>query len=355
MKNKRYYKTIIIGAGASGLMCANFLEKDFCILEGNSKPGVKLKITGNGRCNILNKKDSFSLIEHVSSNPKFMLNSLNNFGAFEIADYFINELTLPLKAEGDDRMYPLSERSQDVINSLTYHIEDHIIYDYVVQSITYDDGLYSISNNDSTYTCKNLILATGGQSYPLTGSTGFGYKIAKQFGHKIKPSSAVGVALNIDMPHKELNNLSGVQVSSAKVKYKKTVVQGDILFTHFGLSGPVIHNISHYLKYKDDVLKVDISHCEIPKRLAKYLKDNNLDANNLEFKVLSNQGLNKAVVTRGGIEVKNIDSKTFESKLQPNLFFIGETIDVDAKTGGYNLTLCWSMGKTCADYINTFS
>lgn len=354
------YQNIIIGSGPSGLMCAaNLNQNSTLILEKNSHIGGKIKVSGGGRCNITNNKPVDKLLEYIVHNPKFLYPSFNNFNAQDIITWF-EQRGCELIEEDHNRMFPISHSSNSIIRTLRKVILDNcqkIKTDYEVKKIYFDqeDSVYIINDE---YQCQNLIIATGGKTYQHLGTTGDGYQFAQQFNHTITdlyPCETPLISHDELITNKQLQGISlrDVQATIYVNNKKKKTISQDILFTHFGLSGPLALHFSYFViaaKKKKHPVKIvlDLNSCDIPKKMQKIIDDDYLTIN-----ITDTKGWRTAFVTNGGVKLKEISPQTFESKLQENLFFIGEVLDINAFTGGYNLTTCLSEGVLCAKHINS--
>ena len=407
--------TIVIGGGPAGLISAIASSKNgdkVTIIEKMDSCGKKLLITGKGRCNITNNAQMDKFMENTPTNSKFLYGAFNNFTNKDIIELLEKE-GVKTKVERGERVFPVSDKAQDVLDALL-----HILKKQNVQILTNSpvkriivDGEKNILGveliNGKVINAQKIILATGGKSYPITGSTGDGFELAKKLGHTIttiKPS-LVPFTSN-DEACKELQGLSLRNIAielqiQDKVIYKDF---GEMLFTHFGVSGPVILSTSSYLvktKNIEQILKENKVNIEIDlkpalseeKLDARVLRDfeeqknkqfkNSLDkllpqklipviikrtninenkkvneitkqerqklVHELKHFKISIQGtrpIEEAIVTSGGINIKEINPKTMESKLVKGLYFAGEIIDVDCLTGGYNLQVAWSTGYT---------
>ncbi len=413
-------KIVIVGGGAAGMMAGITLaNKGFypVIIEKNEKLGKKLFITGKGRCNLTNDCDVEDLFKNIVTNSKFLYSAFYGFDSRATMDLF-EDLGLKLKTERGGRVFPVSDHSSDVISVLSTKLkrlgveillnstvtqiitkaneDDDCDADIIVSGVEYRDS----KGNINIIPCENVVVATGGVSYPLTGSTGDGIKWAKELGLKVsEPRPAlVPVEIKEDFCRDIMGlALKNVNVSFiAKVKNKDRVIYssfGEMLFTHFGISGPVVLSASSYLhKYMDNDLKVNIdlkpalteeqlderilrdfaSNMNkqfrnalddlLPKKLIpiiidlcgidRYKKVNEISKE--ERKTLVNtlkcmklgvtglRGFNEAIITQGGVSVKEINPKNMECKRVKGLRFIGEVLDVDALTGGFNLQIAWS-------------
>ena len=393
---------------------------DVTLLEKNEKLGKKLFITGKGRCNLTNASDINSHMNNLMSNPKFMYSAFNAFDSDDIIA-LIEESGVKTKVERGNRVFPKSDKSSDVIKALKTQLDSlgvNIVLNYEVKSITKDE---EFKINDGEYTCDSLIVATGGLSYKSTGSTGDGYKFAKQFGHETTKTYPSLVPFNIKEDYcKELQGLSLKNVKLSLLKdadwnsehYSGLIESGiyqivyeelgEMIFTHFGVSGPLVLSASSFVADKmEDGYKISIDlkpalddatldkrilrdfekyknknfnnslNDLLPKKLIpiiirlsgidEYKKVNEITKEerqrlvtlikNLEFNIDSLRGYDEAIITKGGINVKEINPKTMESKLVPGLYFVGEVLDLDSLTGGYNLQLAWSTGYVAGSSI----
>ena len=397
-------KVIVIGGGASGMMAAIAAKNngnDVTLLEKNEKLGKKLFITGKGRCNLTNASDISSHMNNLMSNSKFMYSAFNAFNSDDIVS-LIEESGIKTKVERGNRVFPKSDKSSDVIKALKNQLNGvDVILDYEVKSITKDDQF--VINDE--YTCDSLIIATGGLSYKSTGSTGDGYRFAKDFGHQTTKTYPSLVPFDIKEDYcKELQGLSLKNVTLKLLDGDKVLYEelGEMLFTHFGVSGPLVLSASSFVadipdgnykisidlkpaldtqtldkrilrdfeKYKNKNFNNSLSDL-LPKKLIpiiirlsgidEYKKVNEITKEerqrlvslikHLEFNVDGLRGYDEAIITKGGIDVKEINPKTMESKLVPGLYFVGEVLDLDSLTGGYNLQLAWSTGFVAGNSI----
>lgn len=395
---------VVIGGGPAGMMAASTAADNganVILLEKQHRLGRKLLITGKGRCNITNDCDVEELIENVPTNGKFLYSAFYTFTNYDAVNMF-NSLGLATKTERGKRVFPESDKALDVVKALEKQIKDKkvkIILDAKVNKIIAKDNKIEkvIYNNNEVIKCDSVILATGGMSYPLTGSTGDGYKFAKSLGHTIispKPS-LIGIEVQENFV-KDLEKLSlrNVAITVINSKNKKIYDDfGELEFTKYGLDGPIIKSASCRMKdtskenYKINLdLKPALDEEKLDKRIIKdftkytnknfenslddllpkklipiiielseiprHLKVNQISKKqrlnlvhllkNLTFTVKRYRPIEEAIVTSGGIKVSEINSSTMESKIIKNLFFAGEIIDVDAYTGGFNLQIAYS-------------
>lgn len=414
-------RVIVVGGGPSGMMSAiASAEKknEVILIEKMNSLGRKLLITGKGRCNITSSLDMDEFIKNIPGNGKFLYSAFKNYTNLDIINFLRNQ-GLQTKEERGNRVFPITDKSQDVLNCFMKKLKElnvKIIYNTEIKEILIDEinntkKVKGVKTNKGiVYNAEKVIIATGGKSYPLTGSTGDGYKMAENIGHhitKIKPSL---VPLNI----LEINicrNLQGLNLRNTKIKIldkenSKTIYEdfGEMIFTHFGISGPIILSSSaHLVRYKDIKEKLKNNKIEILIDLKPALSEEKLDhrilrdfsnLKNKQFKnslndllphklidvIINRSGINPekrvneinknerkdlvkllknfnltikgfrpiedAIITSGGIDIKEINPTTMESKLVNNLYFAGEIIDVDGYTGGFNLQIAYSTGYT---------
>lgn len=397
---------LIVGGGAAGMLAgiaAAMKGSTVHIFEKNEKLGKKVYITGKGRCNVTNACDMDELLGSVVSNSKFLYSSFYGFTNFQMMD-LLEELGCRLKTERGNRVFPVSDKASDVIKALTEKLSDLgavIHYRTEAEGLLIEDGrlLGLVLKDGKKVLGDAVIVACGGLSYPATGSTGDGYELAREAGHKITALSPALVPFVVEEPVvKELQGLSLRNVEASVLKGKKVVYKefGEMLFTHYGVSGPVLLSASSYasreLKKGPLTLSIDLKPALSEEQLdARLLRDFE-EAINKQFKnALNNlypsklvpvmvdrssispekkvneitrqerqniiratkvftltltglRGYNEAIITQGGIDLKEINPSTMESKLLPGLYFAGEVLDVDAVTGGFNLQIAWSTG-----------
>lgn len=398
-------KVIVIGGGAAGMMAAVWAAQcghSVILLEKNEKLGKKIFITGKGRCNATNACEVEDLFKNIVTNSKFMYSSIYSFDN-SAAIAFFEENGCPLKVERGNRVFPVSDKAYDIINALEHALRkygvDIKLFSQVSDLIVEAGQVRGVVVNDKKIYSDSVILATGGYSYPSTGSTGDGHGFSKKIGHTVeKCSPALVPFIAKEEWVKQLQGLSlkncGVTLYDGSKKIYEDF--GELLFTHFGVSGPTVLSASSYaveiIKHRELKLVVDLKPALDEKQLDERiirdfeeLKNKNY-ANSLSgllpkslipviidrsqilpdkkvneitkderkglVRLLKNfdltltglRGFNEAIVTHGGINVKEIDPQTMESKKVRNLYFAGEIIDVDAVTGGYNLQIAWSTG-----------
>jgi predicted Rossmann fold flavoprotein len=403
-KGGGYMATVaVIGAGPAGMMAAIKASEHnkVILIDKNNKLGKKLYITGKGRCNVTNAKEISEFFDSIPGNPNFLYSSLYSF-TNDDAMSFIRNLGVSLKVERGDRVFPESDKSSDIITAF----EDEIVKrgisiklnSHVTDIECSGNSIASITLNDGTVVkADHFILCTGGISYPQTGSTGEGHALARKLGHNVTKLLPSLVPIEVKEEWvKELQGLSLRNVEFKLLNSKNKVIYkdfGEMLFTHYGLSGPIVLSGSRNANFHKDMkasinLKPALNPDELDKRLQKDFSKNinkafknSLDEllpkkmipviirlsgiepdkkvnlitkdernhlvnllQNLEFRVKGLRPVAEAIITAGGIDVKEIDPSTMKSKIIRNLSFAGEIIDVDAMTGGYNIQIALSTG-----------
>ena len=402
-------KVIVIGAGPAGIMAAIHASKkhNVTILDGNDRIGKKLFITGKGRCNVTNSKDISEFFDYIPGNPHFLYSALYSYTNEDTMNFFEN-VGIKLKVERGGRVFPMSDKSSDIIKGLSIGLKEsnvQVKLNSKVTNIIYDaNKIVGVEINNSTKLYGDyFIIATGGASYPRTGSRGEGQKFAKKLGHTIielKPS-LVPIELNEswlkDLMGLSLKNISLSILKNNKVLYKN---QGEMLFTNYGISGPLVLSGSRYVKNEGNYeaaidLKPALNESELDKRIQKdFLKYQNKEFKNalddllpkklipliinlsnipldkkvnvitkeerkkllhilkdLRVKIKGLRPIEEAIVTAGGVNTLEIDPSTMKSKIISNLSFAGEVIDVDAFTGGYNVQIALSTGYIAGNSI----
>jgi len=410
--NHETFDIAVIGGGPAGMIAAGRAAEvgaKVVLIEKNKSQGTKLLITGKGRCNItqanFNEKD---FIIKLGNKGKFLFSSLTALGPKDVVNFF-EERGLKTKIERGGRVFPVSNKSLDVLNVLLDYLRKNkvkiLLGKKVIGFGLKDEKIeYAKLIKEKIYAC-NFIISTGGKTYPATGSTGDGYKWAKEFGHKlINPTPAL-VPIKTREPW--LKNLQGLSLKNIRINVvqngKKVDSRfGEMLFTHFGLSGPIVLDVSKSIREllnKGEVaieldLKPALDFTELDQRLQRdfakfptkafknYLPEllpkksiktmiylsgiNPLEKLNAigrgkrrgfvkllkgtRINVEGLMGFDEAIITSGGVDLKEIDPKTMQSKIVKNLFFAGEIIDLDGPTGGYNLQICWSTGFAAGTY-----
>lgn len=395
------YDLVVVGGGASGVFAAINAAKQgkkVLIIEKNLKLLQKLKITGKGRCNLTSAVETIDeIMENIATNKRFMYSALSSFSNKDTISFF-ESLGVELKEERGKRIFPKSDSSMTVVNALLDEVKRlkiNILHDKV-QKIIADNGKVTAVQCEKNFIyVDNIILATGGLSYPKTGSTGDGYKIARDLGHKIiklKPS-----LIGLKSKEKDICKLSGLTLKNVSLKLFENNRQvysdfGEVLFTHVGISGPIILSSSSHLSGNfSNVnvlldLKPALDHEKLDKRLIRDFEkfdkkeiknsldglfpkefaklivkrldfDNTLKVNQItktqrqqiakliksfDIEILDFESIENAVITSGGVDCKEVNPKTMMSKIIDGLYFAGEILDVDAYTGGFNLQIAFS-------------
>lgn len=411
-------KILIIGGGAAGMAAAAFLGEhghQVHVFEKNEKLGKKLFITGKGRCNLTNSCDEETFFQSVVSNEKFLYSAFHGFSNEDAIAYF-EQLGLPLKEERGGRIFPKSDHSSDVIKALEQRMKEldvkihlnSLVKEILLQET--EEGQKKVTGvlleNGQEIGGDKVIVATGGMSYQATGSTGDGYEFAKQAGHKVTTLRSALVPM--ETKEEYVPRMQGLSLKNVRFTVKdgkKVLYQdfGELLFTHFGMSGPLVLTASSYLGKKLEKkelqgtidLKAALTEEQLDARLLREFeagknkqfknvvsgmfpskmfpvilelgkippekKVNEITkAERMEFlRVVKNfpvtitglRGFREAIITQGGVKTGEINPKTMESKKAQGLYFIGEVLDLDAVTGGFNLQIAWSTARAVADYI----
>jgi predicted Rossmann fold flavoprotein len=404
-------KVVVIGGGPAGMMAAIAAsdKNSVVLVESNDRLGKKLFITGKGRCNITNAKDISEFFEYIPGNPNFMYSSLYSFTNEDTMNFF-EKLGVELKVERGDRVFPKSDKSSDIINAFSDALKNNKVEVKLRSKVAMiemgDNKINHIVLEDNTIIKGDyFIICTGGVSYPLTGSRGDGLVFGKAAGHKIiKPKPSL---VPIELKETWVKELQGLSLKNVKIKIvegKKVLFEdfGEMLFTHFGISGPIVLSASRVVNDNKSLnvsinLKPALTDEELDKRLQKDFQkfinkdfknaldellpqklidvivrlseiDENKKVNsitreerkrlihliqNLDFSIKGLRPVEEAIVTAGGIDTKEIDPSTMKSKLVHNLSFAGEVIDVDAYTGGYNIQIAISTGYLAGKNINS--
>ena len=381
----KLFDTIVIGGGPAGMMAAissSFYGQKTLLLEKNKKLGKKLAGTGGGRCNVTNNGNLDDLMTGIPGNGRFLYSVFSQFDNYDIINFF-TENGVKLKVEDHGRVFPATDKSRTIIETLEQKMKElgaTIKTQTEVVSVKKNEDYFIIKSSEYIWSCDRLIVTTGGKSYPSTGSTGFGYEIARHFKHTITELEAAESPLLTDFPHKDLQ---GISLQDVTLSYDKHVITHDLLFTHFGLSGPAALRLSSFVKggetiYLDllpQMSKQDLADfleenrekslknalkASLPERLAEFFvqgfpekvkqltdKERNQlirSIKALKISVTGKMSLAKSFVTKGGVSLKEINPKTLESKLVPGLHFAGEVLDINAHTGGFNITVALCTG-----------
>lgn len=399
------YDCIIVGGGAAGMMAAITtagLGKSTLLLEKMNCCGKKISITGKGRCNVTNNCTSDDFFTNIPTNPRFLYSAYAGFNSQDCMDFF-ERLGVPLKTERGNRVFPVSDKAEDIVRALEQGCEDHgvnRIYSKVTEIIVEDGTVKGVRCGSRTYFAPSVLIATGGKSYPGTGSDGDGYRFAEELGHTvtdIKPS-----LVPIESDDDYCRDMMGLSLKNVVLTLKDTVKNkavfsemGEMLFTHFGVSGPLVLSASshipqvesgRYIFYID--LKPALDGKKLDERILRDFKEipNRIFANSLSkllpskmiptvvelsgidgekqvnsvtkqerqrlvsllkafpVHIRSFRPIAEAIVTSGGVKVSEVSPKTMESKLVKGLYFAGEVLDVDGYTGGFNLQIAFSTG-----------
>ena len=402
-------KVIIIGGGPAGMLAAIKSKKEknqVTIIEKNKILGKKMLITGKGRCNITSGVDMSEFIKNVPSNGKFLYSSFKNFTNKDI----LKLLNISVKLERGNRYFPVSDKAKDVVDALEKELSgvEILTNTSVTEIITKNNEAIGVKTNKGDFFADKIILATGGKSYPLTGSTGDGYEMAKKLGHtitKIKPALVPLVAKKESkIQCQQMQGLSLRNVGLKLFNNNKLIYEdfGEMLFTHYGVTGPIILSASSHLvrqELNNPRIEIDLKPALTDEKLDERILRDFETEKNKEFRNALDQllpqkmipvileilkinkkvnevkkverqklvrtlkhflieiegfrDISEAIITSGGINVKEINPKTMESKLIKNLYFAGEIIDVDAYTGGFNLQIAYSTGYTAGIGVNS--
>ena len=392
-------RVIIVGGGPAGIMAALSAAKnnEVILIEKNKEIGMKLRLTGGGRCNITNNRDIEEFFDKIVNNNKFLYSALYTFSNYSLLEY-LSSKGLEYKVELDEKVYTKSDKADEVIDLLKDDLinnDVNIKYNSTITDLIIEDNVIKgvITSYGEKILGDKIIITTGGKSFPNTGSDGTMYSVLEKYGHTITPIYAALIPLVIK--EEFVKKLQGVSmkdvVVSAKIKKKKIEKRGDMLFTHFGISGPAVLKLSSYVnkaltegeveitldflkdKSKEEISKIMRSNTNktvfnnlkgvLPQNFLKVVFEilglSEIKASDLkkedEYKVIEYMKemkltaretltIKAAQVTSGGVKVKEINASTMESKLIKNLYFAGEVIDVDAETGGYNLQIAFSTG-----------
>jgi len=400
---------IIIGGGAAGCFAAVWAArygKSVIVFEKNEKLGRKLRITGKGRCNVTNNSSTDEHMKNIPVNPRFLYSSFSNFDADSTMEFF-EGLGVPLKTERGNRVFPVSDNANDIADALAREMKNlgvQVVHSRVTKLITENGAVKGVKAGGQEYPCSSVIIACGGKSYPNTGSTGDGYTLAESVGHtvtELKPS-----LVPLTSPDRYCTEMMGLSLRNVTLKLmdgEKAIYSemGEMLFTHFGVSGPLVLSASSHIRdmqpnrYKLLIdLKPALSAEQLDARIQRDFAENlNRDFSNgirallpaklipvavklsgispqqkvngitkeqrhkfgellkaFPVRISGFRPIDEAIITSGGVSTKEIDPKTMGSRLCSGLFFAGEVIDVDAYTGGFNLQIAFSTAYTAALY-----
>ncbi len=400
------FDILIIGGGAAGMLCAVTAAKSgarVAILERNDRLGKKLAITGKGRCNVCNNSDNETIMKNIPRNARFLYSALSQFSAADVMELF-ESLGVPLKTERGNRVFPQSDKAFDIVQALKKEISRlkvEVIYEQCTELIIEDGACLGARTKKREVRAAATVLATGGKSYPLTGSDGFGYTLAQQAGHTIIPPEPSLSAMEtrekpLEAAGLQLRNISMKLLDSEKCIYEDF---GELYLMNYGISGPTVLSASAHIPKMESgrySVRVDLKPALTEKQLdARILRDfderrgqrfadslrgllpaqlvpmivrnSGIDPDKkvdeiskaeraallkslkeLSFTITKFRPIDEAIITRGGVSVKEISPKTMESKLCRGLYFAGEIIDCDAYTGGFNLQIAFSTGYTAA-------
>lgn len=394
---------VVIGGGAAGLMCAiTAAERGLrvTLLDHNKKLGRKVRITGKGRCNVTNNCDIKGFMENIPSDGRFLYSALNRLSPTDTIEYFESR-GVKLKTERGNRVFPVSDNANEVADMLAAQCDKlgvKVIRTTAKRILTENGAVSAVETGDGLIKCRAAAVCTGGMSYPLTGSNGDGYKFAREFGHNIIEPKASLVPLESDddycaeMQGFSLRNVTLSLYENDKLIYKEL---GELLFTHFGLSGPLVLSASSHMRNVGKAkysVKIDLKPALDEKKLdTRILRDFELFSNR-EFKnsldklagktmipvliklsgispeqkvntitheqrmglvklfkefpvsISGTRPIEEAIITSGGVDTKEVNPRTMESKLVEGLFFAGEVLNLDGYTGGFNLQIAWSTG-----------
>lgn len=403
-------QVIVIGGGAAGMMAAIMAAKNghkVVLFEKNEKLGKKIFITGKGRCNVTNACDISDFFENVPTNNKFLYSAIYSFNNQDVMDFFV-ENGCPLKVERGERVFPVSDHSSDVIAALRRKLAEEgveVVYNTGVKELLIAEEKVTgvILQNGKRVLADAVVVATGGISYASTGSTGDGYQWAKESGHQfVEPTPAL---VPLETKEDWIKTLQGLSLKNVSIKFqnsKKVLYEGfgEMMFTHFGITGPLVLSASSYIKNPKGVqafldLKPALTYEQLDKRILREFEENK----NKQFKnsigslfpaklipvmltlsgihpdkkvneiskeerkffvelikdlpmtITGTRDFKEAIITRGGVSVKDINPSTMESKKIKNLYFAGEVLDVDGLTGGFNLQIAWSTGALAGNSI----
>ncbi len=406
-------KILIAGGGAAGMFASVFAAQnghEVHVYEKNEKLGKKLFITGKGRCNVTNAADMEELFDAVVSNPKFLYSSFYGYTNQDVVDFFESR-GVKMKTERGNRVFPVSDHSSDIIQALEREMKKSGVKIHLntgVKAVRTKDGkFYSfLLNNGQEIQGDDCLIATGGFSYQTTGSTGDGYRFAQEMGHKVTELSPALVPLNIKEAFvKELQGLSLRNISVAVKDGKKELYSefGEMMFTHYGVTGPVILSASSVigkkLAKKELTLSIDLKPAltaeQLDQRVLRDFEENKnrhfknavtklfpsklipvmidlsgIDPDkpvneisraeregfvrlikNFTMTVTSLRDYNEAIITKGGVSTREVNPSTMESKLVKGVYFAGEVLDLDALTGGFNLQIAWSTAYIAAENL----
>lgn len=402
---------VVIGGGAAGAFCAALLGERgtrVILLEPNREIGRKLRITGKGRCNLTNNCDKKTFLENIPVNAKFLHSALQAFSSADTMNWFENR-GVPLKTERGKRVFPVSDNANDIANALEKELNRFdvaVIHSRAKRILTDENGVCGVETHEESISCCAVVLATGGKSYPGTGSTGDGFYFARELGHnvtKIQPS-----LVPLTVPGEVCPELMGLSLRNVELTVRENGKKifselGELLFTHFGVSGPLVLSASSHMRdvaQREYTLHIDLKpaldEAALDKRIqADFVKYRNSDfinalgdllpkklipvvvrlsgidprtkvhsvskqqrhallrlLKNFTLPVDGTRPIAEAIVSSGGVDVREVSPKTMESKKIKGLYFVGEILDVDGYTGGFNLQIAWSTAFCAARAIS---
>lgn len=402
---------VVIGGGAAGAFCAALLGERgtrVILLEPNREIGRKLRITGKGRCNLTNNCDKKTFLENIPVNAKFLHSALQAFSSADTMNWFENR-GVPLKTERGKRVFPVSDNANDIANALEKELNKFgvaVIHSRAKRILTDENGVCGVETPEESISCCAVVLATGGKSYPGTGSTGDGFYFARELGHnvtKIQPS-----LVPLTVPGEVCPELMGLSLRNVELTVRENGKKifselGELLFTHFGVSGPLVLSASSHMRdvaQREYTLHIDLKpaldEAALDKRIqADFVKYRNSDFINalgdllpkklipvvvrlsgidprtkvhsvskqqrhallrllkdFTLPVDGTRPIAEAIVSSGGVDVREVSPKTMESKKIKGLYFVGEILDVDGYTGGFNLQIAWSTAFCAARAIS---
>ncbi len=404
------FDVLVVGGGPAGLMAAGRAAQKgarVALMEKNDSYGVKLLMTGNGRCNITQDADNMFEFVKVYKNGRFLLSAFNRMSPTNLRDFFRSR-DVETKVEKNGKVYPISDQGKDVLDALYQYCRENMVTFFnteeVIDVVRDGNKIEKIITRKKEISAEKYIFATGGKSYPNTGSTGRGFDWAEKLGHKVIQAKPSLVPIKIrEQAIKDAQGISAhnIEISATQAGKKIATMAGDVMFAHYGLSGPLALNISRDLQKNiekgeiklsldlkpelsfqqvDEIIRNDfeknghknLSNClkdfaspkmfdlifalsgvDTHKHASNISKQDRLKITSLfkkmEMTVEELFGFEKAMVTSGGVSTKEIDPKTMKSKIVENLYFAGEIIDADGPTGGYNLQVCWATGYVAGE------
>ena len=407
---KQTADVVVIGGGASGMMCSGLAAErgiDVILLEPNKVLGRKLRITGKGRCNVTNNCEVKDVLANIPGDGRFLYSALNKFPPRDVMAFYENH-GLQLKTERGNRVFPVSDNANDVAGTLQRFMQRNGVKLERCRAkriLTENGAVVGVETEEGIIECRAAVICTGGLSYPLTGSTGWGYKMAEELGHTVMPRRPSLVPLEsaddycAEMQGFSLKNVTLSAYEDDKLIYKEL---GEMLFTHFGVSGPLVLSASSHMRdfeHKKYRLEIDLKPALDEKKLdARILRDFEKYANRdfanalcdlagrtmipvlvelsgipadtkvnsitreqrhrllqlfkaFPVSVTGTRPIDEAIITSGGVSTKEVNPRTMESKLIQGLYFAGEVLDLDAYTGGFNLQIAWATAYTAANSL----